>query len=76
MPRLVAKLKDLAPYAALELVMPGGSVMALLLWFYRRQRNARVLPTNTGKDGFVAVGPKTHGAQRLELTEGKLIAVE
>jgi hypothetical protein len=36
--RLVAKLRDLAPYAALELVMPGGSVMALLLWLYRRQK--------------------------------------
>jgi hypothetical protein len=38
MPRFVAKIKDLAPYAALELVMPGGSVMALLLWLYRRQK--------------------------------------
>jgi len=34
----LAKLKDLAPYAALELIMPGGSVMALLLWLYRRRR--------------------------------------
>jgi hypothetical protein len=34
----LAKLKDLAPYAALELIMPGGSVMALLLWLYRRRK--------------------------------------
>jgi hypothetical protein len=32
------KLKDLAPYALIELVLPGGSVMALLLWLYRRQK--------------------------------------
>jgi hypothetical protein len=38
MRRLVSKLQDLAPYAALELIMPGGSVMALLLWLYRRQK--------------------------------------
>jgi hypothetical protein len=38
--RLMTKLKDLAPYAALELIMPGGSVMALLLWLYRRRRSA------------------------------------
>jgi hypothetical protein len=38
--RFVARLRDLAPYAALELVMPGGSVMALLLWLYRRHRKA------------------------------------
>jgi hypothetical protein len=38
MSRLVSTVKELAPYAALELVMPGGSVMALLLWLYRRQK--------------------------------------
>jgi hypothetical protein len=35
---IVSKVKALAPYAALELVMPGGSVMAVLLWLYRRQK--------------------------------------
>jgi hypothetical protein len=40
----IAKLRVLAPYAAIELVMPGGSVMALLLWLYRRQRKASGLP--------------------------------
>jgi hypothetical protein len=33
---VVAKLRDLAPYAAMELVLPGGSLMALLVWLYRR----------------------------------------
>ena len=40
MPQLVAKLKEIAPYAALELVMPGGSVMALLLWLCRLQKKS------------------------------------
>jgi hypothetical protein len=31
--------KALAPYALIELVLPGGSVMALLLWLYRRRKN-------------------------------------
>jgi hypothetical protein len=35
---IVPKLRDLAPYALMELVLPGGSVMALLLWLYRRQK--------------------------------------
>jgi hypothetical protein len=43
MSQLVAKLKDIAPYEALELVMPGGSVMALLLWIYRLQNNGAVV---------------------------------
>jgi hypothetical protein len=41
---VVAKLREFAPYAAMELVMPGGSLMALGLWLYRRQRKASLLP--------------------------------
>jgi hypothetical protein len=39
---VVAKLRELAPYAAIELVLPGGSLMALLLWLYRRQKKSVV----------------------------------
>jgi len=35
---LIVKLKKLAPYAAIAFLMPGGSVMVLLYWFYRRQK--------------------------------------
>jgi sensor c-di-GMP phosphodiesterase-like protein len=35
---VLARLRDLAPYAAIELVLPGGSLMALLLWLYRRHK--------------------------------------
>jgi hypothetical protein len=35
----VMRLKALAPYALIELILPGGSVMALLLWLYRRRKN-------------------------------------
>ena len=31
-------LKALGPYAAIELLLPGGSLLALLLWFARRRR--------------------------------------
>jgi hypothetical protein len=37
---VIVRLKALAPYAVMELVLPGGSVMALLLWLYRRRKNA------------------------------------
>ena len=33
---LAAGSKGLAPYAAMALVVPGGSLLAPLLWFYRR----------------------------------------
>ncbi len=41
---VAVKLRELAPYAAIEMVLPGGSLMALLLWLYRRQRKAPYSP--------------------------------
>jgi hypothetical protein len=38
-----ARLKDLAPYALIELLLPGGSLVALTLWFYRRRRKVPAL---------------------------------
>jgi hypothetical protein len=37
-----AGLRELAPYAVIELVLPGGSLMALALWWYRRHRRTQV----------------------------------
>jgi hypothetical protein len=43
----IAGLKEFGPYAAILLVLPGGSVIAMLLWLHRRRRfrreQARVL---------------------------------
>jgi hypothetical protein len=36
---VIVRFKALAPYALIELVLPGGSVMALLLWLYRRRKD-------------------------------------
>jgi hypothetical protein len=36
---VIVRLKAVAPYALMELILPGGSVMALLLWLYRRRKN-------------------------------------
>jgi hypothetical protein len=44
----IVRLKALAPYALIELILPGGSVMALLLWLYRRRKDGvgfGLLPT-------------------------------
>ena len=38
---VVAKLRAVAPYALIELILAGGSVMALLLWLYRRRKYLR-----------------------------------
>lgn len=31
-------LKEFAPYAVIEFVLPGGTVLAILYWLYRRRR--------------------------------------
>jgi hypothetical protein len=56
---VVAKLRDLAPYAAMALVVPGGSLIAILLWFYRRRQKA----DRPGSAGWVGYGRS--GASRF-----------
>ena len=36
--KAMAVMREIGPYAAIELVLPGGSVIAVLLWLYRRSR--------------------------------------
>jgi hypothetical protein len=43
--RAAALMKDLGPYAAIELLLPGGSLLALGLWLYSRHKSGKpVLP--------------------------------
>jgi len=44
---VIARLRALAPYAAI-VALPGGSLMAPLLWLYRRQ--ARKFTADCGAD--------------------------
>ena len=36
---MFAHLRALGPYLAIELIMPGGSLIALGLWLYRHRQN-------------------------------------
>lgn len=33
--------RALAPYAAIELILPGGTLLAILCWLYRRRVASR-----------------------------------
>lgn len=44
MESVIANLREFAPYALIELVLPGGSLMALLLWLHRRQKKVSGSP--------------------------------
>jgi hypothetical protein len=36
-PRVASSLRALGPYAAIELLLPGGSLIALSLWAFRHR---------------------------------------
>jgi hypothetical protein len=46
--KMIALGRLLGPYVAIEILLPGGSLIALLLWLYRaKQRRARPRPAFT-----------------------------
>ena len=40
---MVDTLRAMGPYVALELIVPGGTILSLLLWYARNRRAAREL---------------------------------
>lgn len=50
--RAVRSLRSLGPYVAIEVLLPGGSIIALALWIYRRRR-ARLDPAGTASTAVV-----------------------
>jgi hypothetical protein len=39
--RVMRSIRSFGPYVAIELILPGGSIIALALWTYRHRRAAR-----------------------------------
>ena len=33
-------LREFGPYAVIELILPGGTILAILCWLYRKRRAA------------------------------------
>jgi hypothetical protein len=52
-------LKRITPYLVLELFVPGGTVLAILLFLHRRKQEAAHLP---GNDSLDEAPPRDHGA--------------
>ena len=54
-------LRQLGPYVAIEILLPGGTLMALLLWLYRRNvyasAQARTSAANRLSAAVSGVGP-------------------
>ena len=37
---VTVRVREFGPYAAIALVLPGGSLIAVLLWIYRKSQHA------------------------------------
>jgi hypothetical protein len=37
--KIIAAARVIGPYAAIELLLPGGSLIAILLWIYRNNQS-------------------------------------
>lgn len=46
--KIVAAARAIAPYAAIELLLPGGSLIALLFWIYRTRQRRRGVTQEAG----------------------------
>jgi hypothetical protein len=56
--KIVAHIRRVAPYLAIELVLPGGSIVALTLWVIRNRASVlRTLPRMASRLGSAAQLP-------------------
>jgi hypothetical protein len=47
---MVDTVRAMGPYVALELFVPGGTLLSLLLWYARNRRAARALAAERVRD--------------------------
>ena len=57
--RFVGWVRSLGPYAAIELVLPGGSIIAVALWTYRHRRALRRSATVSQTVAATVICPAT-----------------
>ena len=43
MKKMLSAMRSMGPYVAIELLVPGGTLLSLLLWYTRNRRAARAL---------------------------------
>jgi hypothetical protein len=64
---ILRQLRSLNPYLAVGLLLPGGSIVALLLWIYRHRTAAQ--PTAMRPLLIRAPGPKATDATQFPIPE-------
>jgi hypothetical protein len=58
--RVFGTLRQLAPYALIELLLPGGTLLALGLWLYQRRKTstAKVRQRERSRATTLAMAPR------------------
>ena len=57
--RALAFFKELGPYAAIELILPGGTLIAVGLWLYARHKAGKpLLPFKLSRKTAAAHAPQ------------------
>ena len=50
--RGIGFVRAIGPYAAIEIILPGGTLLALLFWLYRRYQRGERLPPVIARSMF------------------------
>jgi hypothetical protein len=71
---ILRQLRSLSPYLAVELLLPGGSIVALLLWTYRHRTAAR----STAMRSLLirAPDPESHGCDPISHSRHRCVTRE
>ena len=63
------QVRSLGPYLAIELILPGGSIVALLLWTFRNRPAARQIAATDRDCSLRAVDSLHRGVARRKLRQ-------
>jgi hypothetical protein len=86
--RIAGVLRELGPYAAIELVLPGGTLIALAVWAIRHRRSSAARPLRrqrgdvvdeishgrTGRADQAQATPTIEGENPSRVVDGVIIA--
>ena len=56
--QVIERIKAIGPYVALEVVMPGGTMLALLLFLYRRKFGVARPPAQANTPAMACAAPR------------------
>jgi hypothetical protein len=69
MTELIQIVRNAGPYLAIEMLLPGGSVIALLLWLFRHRSTVKLTLTRWARRRAKACADSGIAASPIELKQ-------